>query len=51
LRKVNILLDHSGTEALPICAWAVDTPEGVIVVNTGETGCTGAPGHCPRWHP
>jgi hypothetical protein len=38
LRKVNILLDRSGTEALTIYSWAVDTSEGVIAVNTGETG-------------
>ena len=51
MRQVNILLDRSWTEALPIYAWAVETPEGVIVVDTGETARTGEPGYFPRWHP
>jgi N-acyl homoserine lactone hydrolase len=51
MRQVNILLDRSWTEALPIYAWAVETPEGVVVVDTGETARTGEPGYFPRWHP
>jgi N-acyl homoserine lactone hydrolase len=51
LRQVNILLDRSWTEALPIYAWAVETPERVVVVDTGETAQTGEPGYFPRWHP
>jgi glyoxylase-like metal-dependent hydrolase (beta-lactamase superfamily II) len=51
LRQVNILFDRSWTEALPIFAWAVETPEGVILVDTGETARTGEPGYFPRWHP
>ena len=51
MRQVNILLDRSWTEALPIYAWAVETPEGVIVVDTGETARTGEPDYFPRWHP
>jgi hypothetical protein len=51
LRQVNILLDPSWTEALPIYAWAVETPEGIVLVDTGETARTGEPGYFPRWHP
>jgi N-acyl homoserine lactone hydrolase len=51
LRQVNILLDPSWTEALPIYAWAVETPEGVVLVDTGETARTSEPGYFPRWHP
>jgi N-acyl homoserine lactone hydrolase len=51
VRQVNILLDRFWTEALPIYAWAVETPEGVIMVDTGETARTGEPGYFPRWHP
>jgi N-acyl homoserine lactone hydrolase len=51
LRQVNILLDRSWTEGLPIYAWAVETPEGVVVVDTGETARTSEPGYFPRWHP
>jgi N-acyl homoserine lactone hydrolase len=51
MRQVNILLDRSWTEPLPIYAWAIETAEGVIVVDTGETARTGEPGYFPRWHP
>ena len=51
MRQVNILLDRSWTEALPIYAWAVETAEGVVLVDTGETARTGEPGYFPRWHP
>jgi N-acyl homoserine lactone hydrolase len=51
LRQANILLDRSWTEPLPIHAWAIETNEGVIVVDTGETARTSEPGYFPRWHP
>jgi N-acyl homoserine lactone hydrolase len=51
LRQVNILRDRSWTESLPIYAWAVETSEGVVLVDTGETARTGDPGYFPRWHP
>jgi glyoxylase-like metal-dependent hydrolase (beta-lactamase superfamily II) len=51
LRQVNILLDRSWTEWLPIYAWAIETDEGVVVVDTGETARTSQPGYFPRWHP
>jgi N-acyl homoserine lactone hydrolase len=51
LRQLNILLDREWTESLPIYAWAIETSEGVIVVDTGETARTREPGYFPRWHP
>jgi N-acyl homoserine lactone hydrolase len=51
MRQVNILLDRSWTESLPIYAWAIEMAEGVIVVDTGETARTREPGYFPRWHP
>ena len=51
LRQVNVLLDGTWTEPLPIYAWAVETPEGVILVDTGETARTSEPDYFPRWHP
>ena len=51
MRQVNILLDRTWTEWLPIYAWAIETDEGVIVVDTGETARTSEPGYFPRWHP
>jgi glyoxylase-like metal-dependent hydrolase (beta-lactamase superfamily II) len=51
MRQVNILLDRNWTQWLPIYAWAIETSEGVIVVDTGETARTSASGYFPRWHP
>ncbi len=51
MRQVNILLDRVWTEPLPILAWAIETDQGVIVVDTGETARTSEAGYFPRWHP
>jgi glyoxylase-like metal-dependent hydrolase (beta-lactamase superfamily II) len=45
------MLDREWTEPLPILAWAIEHPEGVIVVDTGETARATEPGWFPRWHP
>jgi N-acyl homoserine lactone hydrolase len=47
----RVLLDSTWTGWLPIHAWAIEHPEGVIVVDTGETARTSQPGYFPRWHP
>jgi glyoxylase-like metal-dependent hydrolase (beta-lactamase superfamily II) len=36
---------------VPIQAYVVEHPEGLIVVDTGETGRTAEPGYFPGWHP
>ena len=36
---------------VPIYAWVIEHPEGVIVVDTGETSMTARKGYFPRWHP
>lgn len=51
IRFANTLLDRSWTEPLPIFAWVVEHPEGVLVVDTGETARANEPGYFPRWHP
>lgn len=51
LRLLLTLADRDWTEPLPIYAWAIEHPEGVIVVDTGETARVGEPGYFPRWHP
>lgn len=51
LRLLNTLLDREWTEPLPILAWVIEHPEGVIVVDTGETARASEPGYFPRWHP
>jgi glyoxylase-like metal-dependent hydrolase (beta-lactamase superfamily II) len=50
-RLLNTLLDREWTEPLPIHAFAIEHPEGVIVVDTGETARVSAPGYLPRWSP
>lgn len=50
-RLVNTLLDREWTEPLPIFAFAIEHPEGVIVVDTGETARVSEPGYFPRWQP
>jgi glyoxylase-like metal-dependent hydrolase (beta-lactamase superfamily II) len=36
-RRLSLLLDRSWTAPLPIYAWLVEHPEGLIVIDTGET--------------
>jgi N-acyl homoserine lactone hydrolase len=50
-RMLNALRDREWTEPLPIYAFAIEHPEGVIVVDTGETARVSEPGYFPRWHP
>jgi N-acyl homoserine lactone hydrolase len=51
LRLVNTLRDNRWTEPLPILAWVIEHPEGLIVVDTGETARTAEKGYFPAWHP
>jgi N-acyl homoserine lactone hydrolase len=51
MRLLNTLLDHEWTEPLPIYAWLIEHPEGIIVIDTGETARVSQPGYFPRWHP
>lgn len=48
---LHTLLDKVWTEPLPIYAWAVEHPEGVLLVDTGETARTAEAGYFPWWHP
>jgi N-acyl homoserine lactone hydrolase len=50
-RLLNTLLDREWTDPLPIYAFAIEHPEGVIVVDTGETARVAEPGYFPRWQP
>src|SRR5215207_7592183 len=50
-RLVRTLLDRTWTQPLPIYAFVVEHPEGVIVVDTGETARVEEPGYFPRWQP
>jgi N-acyl homoserine lactone hydrolase len=50
-RLLHTILDRNWTEPLPIYAFAIEHPEGVIVVDTGETARASLQGYFPRWHP
>jgi N-acyl homoserine lactone hydrolase len=50
-RQLNMFLDREWTAPLPIYAFAIEHPEGVIVVDTGETARTAEPDYFPSWHP
>jgi N-acyl homoserine lactone hydrolase len=48
---LNIMFDKEWTEPLPIFAFIIEHPEGLIVVDTGETARVAEPGYFPWWHP
>jgi glyoxylase-like metal-dependent hydrolase (beta-lactamase superfamily II) len=50
-RLVNAILDREWTEPLPIYAFVIEHPEGVIVVDTGEDARASQRSYFARWHP
>ena len=48
---LNVMFDRTWTEPLPIFAFVIEHPEGLIVVDTGETARAATPGYFPWWHP
>lgn len=50
-RFANTLLDRRWSPPLPIYAWLVEHPEGLLLVDTGETARASDPGYFPAWHP
>jgi N-acyl homoserine lactone hydrolase len=48
---LNMLFDPNWTEPLPIYAFVIEYPEGLMVVDTGETARVAEPGYFPWWHP
>jgi glyoxylase-like metal-dependent hydrolase (beta-lactamase superfamily II) len=50
-RLLHAIADRQFTEPLPIYAFAIEHPEGVIVVDTGEDARASHRGYFPRWHP
>jgi glyoxylase-like metal-dependent hydrolase (beta-lactamase superfamily II) len=51
MRLVHTILDRKWTEPLPIYAFAIEHPEGVIVVDTGENARASQRSYFARWHP
>lgn len=50
-RLVNTLFDRRWTEPLPIYAWVIEHPEGIIVIDTGESANVASPDYFPAWNP
>ncbi|MDQ3741263.1 MAG: N-acyl homoserine lactonase family protein [Actinomycetota bacterium] len=51
IRAIRTMLDRHWTEPLPILAFLIEHPDGLILVDTGESSGTGQPGWVPRWQP
>jgi glyoxylase-like metal-dependent hydrolase (beta-lactamase superfamily II) len=51
LRALDVVLDRTWSPRLPIGCWAIEHPEGLIVVDTGESSHANEPGYEPSWHP
>ena len=51
LRVVRTFWDQEWSPRLPILAWLVAHPEGLLLVDTGETARVQEPGYHPAWHP
>ena len=50
-RLAMTLIDRHWTAPLPISAWVIEHPEGLIVIDTGETSHVADPGYFPWWQP
>jgi N-acyl homoserine lactone hydrolase len=50
-RTLNVLRAKQWTDPLHIYVWVVEHPEGVLVIDTGETARVMEPGYFPRWQP
>ncbi len=50
-RLIATLIDPQWTPFLPIYAWVIEHPEGLLVVDTGETARTAQAGYFPGWNP
>ena len=47
----RLFADRRWTDPLPIFAWLIEHPEGLILVDTGETARTAEPGYFTSWQP
>jgi glyoxylase-like metal-dependent hydrolase (beta-lactamase superfamily II) len=50
-RPLLTLADRRWTEPLPILAWVVEHPDGLILVDTGEKARAAERGYFPAWNP
>jgi N-acyl homoserine lactone hydrolase len=50
-RKIDIFKDPTWLPPLPITAFLIEHPEGLFLIDTGDTAKNSTPGYLPRWHP
>ncbi len=50
-RMAHVLLDNEWSGWLPIYVWVIDHPDGIILVDSGETSRVHERGYHPEWHP
>lgn len=50
-RMLDVLRDPDWSPLLPISCWLIDHPEGLIVVDTGESSRSNDDHYQPWWHP
>lgn len=51
MRTYHAITDSTWTADLPIYAWVIEHPEGLVVVDTGETARAAHQGYFPSWQP
>ena len=51
LRVLDVLTDRKWSPHLPIGCWLIEHPEGLIMVDTGESSRANDQGYQPWWHP
>ena len=50
-RVLDVLADRSWSPRMPIACWAIEHPDGLVLVDTGESSHADDPGYQPWWHP
>lgn len=50
-RKIDIFRDPDFMKPLPVLAFLIDHPEGLFLVDTGDTARNSDPGYLPSWNP
>jgi glyoxylase-like metal-dependent hydrolase (beta-lactamase superfamily II) len=50
LRVPATLVSRGWTAPMPMRAWLIEHPDGLLVVDTGETARVSEPGYLPSWH-
>ena len=50
-RKIDIFRDPHFVDPLPILVFLIEHPEGMFLVDTGDTAKNSTPGYLPSWNP